>query len=168
MPYNSPRLGANLRLLREERGLMSKEVAEKAGMKPSAYSELENGRRRLTTAVLEKLATGLGMEAEELRVTLRRMAGDPMGRSPAITADESMQLREDMSVYRAAPMISNMPDTVGLARDLVSLLPREEVFRLLHEFTAAGEGGDIHALRKARALLELIPSTHPTTAAAGG
>lgn len=168
MNYRSSRIGRSVKLLREERGMMSKDLAAASGLQPSHVSEIENGRRKLSPPVLEKLAKGFGISTEELGRILRELTGGP-DESPAIASDESMQLREDGAVYRASlPMISNMPDTAGLARDLVSLLPREEVFRLLHEFTAAGEAGDIHALRKARALLEIIPTTHPTTAVAGG
>ena len=59
-------------------------------------------------------------------------------------------------------MISNMPDAPGLARDLVAMMPREAAFKLLRELTAKGEAGDVHAIRKARALMELIPEESAT------
>jgi transcriptional regulator with XRE-family HTH domain len=169
MPYNTPRLGAHLRLLREERGLMSKELADKAGLAPNHYSELENGRRRLTTAVLEKLAPGLGLATEELREKLREMAGTgdaQRGAEHVISHDSSV--REDAPMLYGRSMNSRTPDFDALAAHLVAAMPREDVFRMLRELTAEGEAGDNAALRKARALLDLIPTTHPTTAVSGG
>jgi hypothetical protein len=47
-------------------------------------------------------------------------------------------------------------------------MPRDEVFRMLPELTEAGEAWDNSALRKARAMLNLIRVTHPKTAVACG
>ncbi len=83
-----------------------------------------------------------------------------------ITGDSSV--REDPTLLYGRSMNSRAPDFDALAAHLLAAMPREDVFRMLRELTAAGEAGDNAALRKARALLDLIPTTHPTTAAAGG
>lgn len=165
-------IGRGLRIFREGRDMKSKEFAKILGITAGHYSDIESGKRTLTPDGLGKLGMAMGLEPPALRQMLLDLAASAeeaqtaldhaLGKSSAITADESSQLREDIPLYRSpSPMISNLPDTAGLARDLVAMLPREDVFKLLHEFTVAGEAGDVHAMRKARALIDLIPMPAP-------
>lgn len=177
MRYRTPAIGRGLRLFREGREQKSKDFAKILGISPSYYSEIESGRRPLGAEAAEKLAGAMGMEEPAFRRLLLQLAGADETRREVVEAamtgsagripDEALQLREDVSVYRPLnPMTSNTPDNAGLNRELVALLPREEVFRLLNQLTAAGEGGDHAALRKARALMDVIPMPDP--AQAGG
>ena len=177
MRYQTPMIGRGLRMFREGREMKSKDFAKILGITAGHYSDIEGGKRSLTPDGMTKLAEAMAMDATTMRQMLLELAASAEARhaaveivmtgSPAMTSHESLQLREDMAVFRTSPpMISNMPDPLGLARDLVALMPREEVFKLLHKFTTAGEAGDIHALRKARALMDLIPLQQE--AAAGG
>lgn len=166
MSYRISRAGRGVRALREECGLKSKELAAKAGIQASHLSEIENGRRNLTPPVLEKLAVAMGMLPEDLARKLKLMGAEEMG----IGAGDAFgiaRLGED-PLNMHAPMISRTPDPAALAAHLVREMPRDEVFRILRDLTEAGESGDDDALRKARALLDLIPTSHPTTPTAAG
>lgn len=170
--YGMPKMyGCGLRLLREQMLLKSREVAEKIGVAASHYSEIENDRRPLGPALLERLAEAYGMTTEDLKQQLRQMsslAGD-VTESAARSMNSLPTVRETEFGLRA--VTSRAPDSNALAAHLVSAMPREEVFRLLRELTAAGEKGDTVSLQKARALLDLIPECHPAVDAgsvAGG
>jgi transcriptional regulator with XRE-family HTH domain len=145
---------------------MSKELAAKAGIQASHLSEIENGRRNLTLPVLEKLAAGLGMAPEEMARRLKLMGAEEAGIEVGDAFGIARLGEEPLNMH--PPMISRTPDPAALAAHLVREMPREDVFRILRDLTEAGEGGDDDALRKARALLDLIPTSHPTTITAGG
>ncbi len=55
--------GDSIRRLREEKGLTQRELAERAGLSPSYVNEIENGRKRPSLRVLNRLAGGLGVPA---------------------------------------------------------------------------------------------------------
>ncbi len=59
-------LGARLRALRRDRGLLQKQLADKAGLTPSMMSQLESGRLTPTLPTLGKLAGALGLSIPEL------------------------------------------------------------------------------------------------------
>lgn len=54
--------GANLKHLREEKGLSQADVASKIGKKSSYVSQLESGTINTTLDTIEKLADALGVE----------------------------------------------------------------------------------------------------------
>jgi transcriptional regulator with XRE-family HTH domain len=95
-----------------------------------------------------------------------RLPEMPAGGNYAIAGKSSV--REKRTEVYESLMTSLSADSAALATHLLKMLPREEVFKLLRDLTKAGEGGDESALRKARALLEILPVTHPTTTVAGG
>lgn len=87
-------LGARLRALRADRGLLQKHLAEKAGLTASMVSQMESGRLMPTLGTLGKLAGALGISIPEL---LEPAAG---GRSlyisrkhehPVVTFDKSAE-----------------------------------------------------------------------------
>lgn len=147
--------------------MKSREFAEILGVTAGHYSDIESGKRTLTPAALSKLAAWSGTDPPSMRQKLAELAQaaeeirDRAEESPAIAEDERMMTGRGFPVSRNHPMISNLPDPAGLARDLVAMIPREQVFALLRRFTEEGEAGDPHALRKARALMELIPMDIP-------
>jgi transcriptional regulator with XRE-family HTH domain len=59
-------IGENVRRRREELGLTGVQLAERAGMAPSAISQIETGRRSPSSTSVIKLADALGVEAGEL------------------------------------------------------------------------------------------------------
>ena len=63
-----PRLGKNLRRLREAKGWSQEAFAHEAGIHRTYVSDIERGARNPTIAVVEKLAKPLDVPASELLV----------------------------------------------------------------------------------------------------
>ena len=59
-------LGARIKALRHERGLLQKQLAEKAGLTASMMSQIESGRLTPTLPTLGKLAAAFGISVPEL------------------------------------------------------------------------------------------------------
>jgi transcriptional regulator with XRE-family HTH domain len=59
-------IGEEIRRRREEQGLTGFQLAVKAGMAPSAVSQIETGKRTPSSASVVKLADALGVEVGEL------------------------------------------------------------------------------------------------------
>jgi transcriptional regulator with XRE-family HTH domain len=59
-------VGRNIRRLREEKGLQQDALAHEAGVHVTYLSGIENGRRNMTLAVLERVARSLGVPEAEL------------------------------------------------------------------------------------------------------
>jgi len=59
-------IGQEIRRRREEQGLTGLQLAVKAGMTPSAVSQIETGKRTPNSASVIKLAAALGVEVGEL------------------------------------------------------------------------------------------------------
>ena len=59
-------VGANIRRLRELRGLPQDELAHRAEVHPTYLSGVETGKRNITMNVLERLARALGVTEAEL------------------------------------------------------------------------------------------------------
>lgn len=60
------RLGANVRRVRQEKGLTQEALALSADMKRSYLSELEHGKRNPSLRAVGRLADALGVEPVEL------------------------------------------------------------------------------------------------------
>jgi len=59
-------IGEEVRRQREELGLTGAQLAERAGLAPSAVSQIETGRRVPSSASVVKLAEGLGVDVGDL------------------------------------------------------------------------------------------------------
>ena len=59
-------LGARIKSLRQQRGLLQKQLAEKAGLTASMTSQIESGRLTPTLPTLGKLAGAFGISVPEL------------------------------------------------------------------------------------------------------
>jgi len=59
-------LGANVRALREARGLTQQQIAKAAGVPRPTWANLESGAANPTLSVLVRVAAGLGVTLEEL------------------------------------------------------------------------------------------------------
>lgn len=70
--------GSRLRKIRDDKGLSQSELAEKAGMQPSAISHFESGRRAPSFDNLKRLADALSLTVDYL---LGRQA-DPQTAGP--------------------------------------------------------------------------------------
>lgn len=60
------RFGANLRKLREEKGLSQEAFADEAGLHRTYVSDIERGVRNPTIVVVEKIARALGVRPGHL------------------------------------------------------------------------------------------------------
>jgi transcriptional regulator with XRE-family HTH domain len=60
------RLAANLRKLRQAKGLSQEAFADVAGIHRTYVSDLERGARNPTITVVDRLAKGLGVSAGDL------------------------------------------------------------------------------------------------------
>jgi transcriptional regulator with XRE-family HTH domain len=59
-------LGKNIKKIREQKGLMQKEVASVADMQASNYSKIESGQRDVSVEALDKIANFFGMTVDEI------------------------------------------------------------------------------------------------------
>lgn len=59
-------IGKNIKTIREQKGLMQKEVAFVADMQASNYSKIENGQRDISVEALDKVAQFFGMTIDEI------------------------------------------------------------------------------------------------------
>lgn len=59
-------IGKNLKKIREQKGLMQKEVASVADMQASNYSKIESGQRDISVEALDKIAQLFGMTVDEI------------------------------------------------------------------------------------------------------
>ncbi len=59
-------VGKNIKKIREQKGLMQKEVASIANMQASNYSKIESGQRDVSVEALNKIAQFFGMKVDEI------------------------------------------------------------------------------------------------------
>ncbi|HLU85703.1 MAG TPA: helix-turn-helix transcriptional regulator [Vicingaceae bacterium] len=59
-------LANNIKRLREEKGLLQKEVATEVGLGVSHYSKIENGQREASVELLDKLAKFYGLTIDQI------------------------------------------------------------------------------------------------------
>ncbi|HNW97521.1 MAG TPA: helix-turn-helix transcriptional regulator [Bacteroidales bacterium] len=59
-------VGKNIKKIREEKGLMQKEIAAAAGMHPANYNKVEKGEREPSIEALDKIAKLFGMTIDQL------------------------------------------------------------------------------------------------------
>lgn len=59
-------IGKNIKKLRDQKGLMQKEVASSANLQASNYSKIESGQRDISLEALDKIANFFGMTGDEI------------------------------------------------------------------------------------------------------
>jgi len=59
-------IGKNIKKIREQKGLMQKEVAAVADMQASNYSKIESGQRDISVEALDKIAKLFSMTVDEV------------------------------------------------------------------------------------------------------
>jgi transcriptional regulator with XRE-family HTH domain len=59
-------IGANIKRLREDRGIKQSEIADLVGMHRSNYSKIENGQREISLAAVDKIADFFNISIDEL------------------------------------------------------------------------------------------------------
>jgi transcriptional regulator with XRE-family HTH domain len=59
-------IGANIKKLREQRGLLQKQVASELGIGHTNYNKLENGNREPSVSELQKLGRLFGLTVDQI------------------------------------------------------------------------------------------------------
>src|SRR5690606_6027567 len=59
-------VGLNIKKIREQKGLMQKEIAAVAGMHPANYNKVEKGEREPSIDALDKIAKFVGLTIDQL------------------------------------------------------------------------------------------------------
>jgi len=59
-------IGENIKRIREEKGLLQKQVAASVGVHPSNYSKIEKGEREPSIEVLDKIAKLFGLSVYQI------------------------------------------------------------------------------------------------------
>ena len=59
-------IGLNIKKIREEKGLMQKEVAAAASMHPANYNKVEKGEREPSLDALDKISKLLGLTVDQI------------------------------------------------------------------------------------------------------
>jgi transcriptional regulator with XRE-family HTH domain len=59
-------LANNIKRLREEKGILQKEIANEVGLGISHYSKIENGQREASVELLDKLAKYYGITIDQI------------------------------------------------------------------------------------------------------
>ena len=123
-------IGEEVRRRREGLGLTGAQLAERAGMAPSAVSQIETGKRTPSSSSVVKLAAGLGVEVGALFPKSQRplpLEDRPLPRGPEVVGE----------AYFVEPEEDEEPDVVTLRVHYVRLL--EENDRLLQEVSRLRE-----------------------------
>ena len=83
-------IGKNIKNIREQKGLMQKEVAAVADMQASNYSKIESGQRDISVEALDRIAQFFGMTVDEV-IHLEDSVPVPV-RVENKTANEKLQM----------------------------------------------------------------------------
>lgn len=59
-------IGLNIKKIREQKGLLQKEVANIAGLHPANYNKTEKGERELSIEAIDKIAKYFGMTIDQI------------------------------------------------------------------------------------------------------
>lgn len=122
-------IGRRVRQLRTARGLTLGEVAERMGRAPSQLSVIENGKRELKVADVQRLARILGVTVDALL--------DPEPPSRRAALEIAMERAQSGPLYRALGL-PTVPMRKGLSDEaLESMLGLHDELRRIHEERAA-------------------------------
>ena len=97
-------VGKNIKKIREQRGLLQKDVAAAAGLHPANYNKTEKGEREPSIEALDKIAKLFGMTVDEIIHFEGKMPKDVKIKDK--TVNEKLQLIDQLeeedknAVYR--------------------------------------------------------------------
>ena len=137
--------GFALRKFRELRGFTGRDFANLTGISQSHVSELESGRRRLTPAMVSRIAAAVGMTEDDFVSTIR---GFSEGVSDLGAGDIPLP-----SENKVVPPADEFRD---LAEWVVARVGHDKVWGMVRVLTEEAEDGDMDAARRARCLLEIL------------
>lgn len=157
MASHGTRLGPALREYREARGILAKDLAVAAEVSPSYISEVETDKRNLTKSLARRVAPEFAMEFEEFWEELQKIAELPPPDPPQVIRDREAIYKSG----RPSDRRGKLTDSEQLAVHFLQPLSKKEAFELLRKFTDQAAAGDSKGYALARALLDLLPITHP-------
>ena len=143
--------GAQLRTLRERRNLRQADLARQLAISPSYLSQLEHDDRPLTPRLIERVASLFpldwqdfpGEDAEQLSLSLREAANDPLFDSP-LPPDAIARLAEQQPAFarrfvelhaafrRTSQRLEMVDETLAVDTGEGARLPWEEVRDWFH------------------------------------
>lgn len=94
-------LGRTIKVLRTERGMDRRELAERAGVSYSYVAEMENGHKPPSPSVLSRIAAGLDVPIHELYRAAEDRAQREGRRSTSPQNEPVRFLREQPSLFQA-------------------------------------------------------------------
>lgn len=143
--------GAQLRALRERRGLMQAELAQQLAISPSYLSQLEHDDRPLTPRLVERVARLFPLEwqdfpgddAEQLSLLLREAVADPIFDAPLapemidrLAQQQPLFVRRFVELHgafrRANQRLEMIDEAISVETDESARLPWEEVRDWFH------------------------------------
>jgi len=150
-------LGSRIKALREERGLLQKHVAEKAGLTASKVSQIESGRLTPSLRTLGKVAGAFGVSIPELleppasgeSVHIIRRGGHPLV-SFEDSSERWMVLGAGLFEGKVRAVIASLDGGArGASIDKVRIKPgQKKLFYVLQGDVALRHDGKIYRMRK--------------------
>src|SRR5260370_10464142 len=103
-----PQVGKRIAEVREERGLTQRQLADKAGLSVTFLSEIENGKRNLSSGKLLRIADELGKSMDYLA---RGVHAEPSPRLPVNVPPELSDAAEEQGCTYAQtrPLLPTRP-----------------------------------------------------------
>lgn len=92
-------LGAKIRRLRNDLGLSQETLAERVGVSPVYICMIENGKRTMSLALLDRIAN-------ELETTISEIANDRESTDASNSVDKIAVLFEDCSEYEEQVLLA--------------------------------------------------------------
>lgn len=133
-------VGIEIRRQRKALGMTGAELAEKAGLAPSAVSQIETGRRTPSSTSVFKLAEALGVGVGELYPKAEpRLPLDDDYQPPQLSAEALQRIAEQFQFQEAAGLIyaaDAVADTIehAVAREDHGLEELSDAWGLAEEF----------------------------------
>ncbi len=171
--------GLEIKLLREQRKLSAKDLAEAVGLSPSQMSRLESGQRRVDAVLLSKIARALDVHPSHFfqgfedgpgpRPAPAAVAEEPLPQAPALSAVPSQlgrllrgeRRRRHLTAEELGHKVSKgrafVQDLEAGRSELVTgdtLLKIAKVLRIAPELLLEAQRNDIRELRRSLRRLE--------------
>jgi len=155
--FPQPQAGHALRVFRETRGLTGKDFSTQTGIASGHLSELENGRKNLTDALLARICTGFGLEPAALEAELEQAAITWRPPAQSLFSSPSPILMDETAEYRAPARDESFRD---LSLFLVASIEQSAAWDMVRELTLKAQAGDSKSARCAKALIEILSELH--------
>ncbi|MFQ5896684.1 MAG: helix-turn-helix domain-containing protein [Candidatus Methylomirabilia bacterium] len=149
------RVGERIRVLRQERGLQQRQLAEKSGLTPSMVSQIESGRLTPSLHTLGKLAASLGVPIASLFETKRdgQIHVSRKADYPQVSFDGSSETWQLLGTGLFQGKIRAVVSTIarkaqGVKTDKVIIAPGQmKLFYVIEGRVALHYNGSRHLLR---------------------